>query len=330
LGARSSYLLALLLVFGCGRLNYGAATDAGNDAARDVSVVDSGSRDTAVVDAPPGDTRVEDTRVGDPDTGGDSGLTCADIDAGRGVGLGLVSGDSTGASNTYLECGEGPEQLVSWAAPATGLYSVRVTSTTMVPQLGVLADDCVGAEIACDLEPAFGGDFGPSTSQVVRRFAAAEPVVFVVSDSFTDVGGAYTMDIEEASCDAAVDAGMTLGLLKGSTTPGSRWFDGTCGRGDTREATIRFEAPMDGSYDIDTAGSGFDTVLYVRDGDCSGPELACNNDRPGGGGTGMTPDPTSVVRVSLTAGQVIFIVVDGFGFAEGFYALNIIYLGVSA
>jgi len=42
----------------------------------------------------------------------------------------------------------------------------------------------------------------------------------------------------------------------------------------------------------------------------------------------MTPDRTSVVRVSLSAGQEIFIVIDGFGFGEGFYALNIVYLGI--
>jgi len=245
-----------------------------------VSVVDSESRDTAVVDAPPEDVPSEDTMVGDPDSGG-SGLTCADIDAARNIGFGVVDGDNAGADNTYLECGEGPEQLVSWAAPATGFYSVRVTSPTMVPQLGVLADDCVGMEVACDMDPVVGGDTGAgNTSQVLRMFDAGAPVVFIVSDAYMDTGGNYTLDIEEASCAGAVDAGVTLGLRKGSTTPGSRWFDGTCGTGDTREATIRFEAPMDGEYDIDTSGSGFDTVLYVRDGDCSGPEIACNKIDP--------------------------------------------------
>src|SRR5205814_6065557 len=50
--------------------------------------------------------------------------------------------------------------------------------------------------------------------------------------------------------------------------------------------------------------TAFDTVLYVRDATCGGAELACNDD--------VGDSSQSRVMVSLTAGQRIFIVVDGF------------------
>ena len=66
-------------------------------------------------------------------------------------------------------------------------------------------------------------------------------------------------------------------------------------------------------FTFDTAGSNHDTVLYVRDGSCSGPELACDDDTIG---------LQSEVTVPLTSGQTVAILVDSFAVA-GSFVLNV-------
>lgn len=92
----------------------------------------------------------------------------------------------------------------------------------------------------------------------------------------------------------------------------------SCGGGGTSapDATFRWTVPATAAYTIDTLGSDFDTILYVRSGTCGGTELACNDDVGGG-------IRQSQVLLNLQQGQVIVIVVDGFGFSSGNYVLNI-------
>jgi len=79
-------------------------------------------------------------------------------------------------------------------------------------------------------------------------------------------------------------------------------FSGSCG-GAAVDAVLSFIAPEDGDYTFATAGTNYDTVLYVLDGLCGGAELACNDD---------TADTSSAVTVHLFAGQQISVVIDGF------------------
>src|SRR5262245_1714323 len=80
-------------------------------------------------------------------------------------------------------------------------------------------------------------------------------------------------------------------------------FSGSCG-GAAVDAVLSFTAPQDGDYTFSTAGTSYDTVLYVLDGLCAGGELDCNDDTPF--------DTSSEVMVSLFAGQVVSVVIDGF------------------
>jgi hypothetical protein len=101
-------------------------------------------------------------------------------------------------------------------------------------------------------------------------------------------------------------SGSTVGLAD-ALTP-------SCGFSSAPEATYSFTAPADGTYQIDTFGSGYDTVLHVRDGSCQGAELACNDDAMG---------LQSQVSIALTAGQTVIIAVDGFASGQGSFTLNI-------
>ncbi len=85
-------------------------------------------------------------------------------------------------------------------------------------------------------------------------------------------------------------------------------YEGCVAR-DAAEAVLSYQVPMGvRGIRISTAGSTFDTALYVRTG-CSqaagGSDLVCNNDS-------YDSAPHSTVYVNnLVEGQVLFIVVDG-------------------
>ena len=72
---------------------------------------------------------------------------------------------------------------------------------------------------------------------------------------------------------------------------------------------------------IDTCGSSFDTVIAVFD-NCPGNELGCNSDAAGVGNCQNTLQ--SYLEITgVTAGQVVYIAVGGFGGATGAFNLNV-------
>jgi outer membrane protein assembly factor BamB len=114
------------------------------------------------------------------------------------------------------------------------------------------------------------------------------------------------------------DLGDEVPLTVQGTTNGlpSSLGGASCGNGGDQapDFTYRYTAPVAGSYVIDTFGSAYDTLLYVRN-DCFGDEIACNDDSEG--------RLQSKVSVSLAPGQQIVIAVDGFGASRGDFTLNI-------
>lgn len=81
--------------------------------------------------------------------------------------------------------------------------------------------------------------------------------------------------------------------------------------GMSADVAHKFVAPADGIYYFDTAGSMFNTVLTVLD-NTTCEELACVH------------DPSSLsarAMLSLTAGQEVAVIVDGFNGAQGSYTL---------
>src|SRR5438552_132245 len=112
----------------------------------------------------------------------------------------------------------------------------------------------------------------------------------------------------------------------GGTTSGTNALAGSCGASGTApEQVFQWTPAVSGTATIQTCGAGttFDTVLYLRSGTCaSGPEVAagCNDD--------ACTNATGLYRASrltptVTAGQTYFIVVDGYGGAQGLYGLTV-------
>lgn len=70
------------------------------------------------------------------------------------------------------------------------------------------------------------------------------------------------------------------------------------------DQTVTFTAPHTGTFEVTTAGSSFDTVLYVLHGtECDGSELACNDNAPG--------TRSSALSLELEACETVTLVVDG-------------------
>src|SRR2546426_4541159 len=112
----------------------------------------------------------------------------------------------------------------------------------------------------------------------------------------------------------------------GGTTSGTSVLAGSCGSSATApQQVFQWTPTVSGTATVQTCGAGptFDNVLYMRSGACaSGPELAagCNDD--------ACTNATGLIRASrltptVTAGQTYFIVVDGYGGAQGTFSLTL-------
>src|SRR5437899_46467 len=112
----------------------------------------------------------------------------------------------------------------------------------------------------------------------------------------------------------------------GGTTSGTSVLAGSCGSSGTApEQVFQWTPTVSGTATIQTCGAGttFDTVLYLRSGACaSGSEVAagCNDD--------ACANATGLYRASrltptVTAGQTYYIVVDGYGGAQGLYGMTV-------
>ena len=122
-----------------------------------------------------------------------------------------------------------------------------------------------------------------------------------------------------STCAIAGDLGSALGarVAVGTTAGGTTRAAGSCGGAEAPERVYIWTAPTAGPFTFTTRGSEYDTLVYLRDGGCDGGELACNDDVVNGSSV------SSVVSATLTQGQTVAVVVDGFGTASGAFALNV-------
>lgn len=110
--------------------------------------------------------------------------------------------------------------------------------------------------------------------------------------------------------------GTTVGMSDRFASP-------YCGGHLAGEKVYRYVAPRAGLYTFQVTGFDFDPVLYLRYGDCGGPDKFCDDD------AGYDPNPR-LEGVYLEPGAEIFIFVDGFGRSEGRFSLRILGPGMCA
>ena len=168
-----------------------------------------------------------------------------------------------------------------------------------------------------------GNDAGVSLDDAGTGGTDAAGQVDTGGGGTVDTGGGGTVDtggggtLPPLTC-ASNDLGSTFPATQSGSTAGapSAFTDSGCGgdSGRSGDAVFVWQAPSAGRYVFSTTGSGFDTILYAL-ADCSGRELACNDD--------AHSDLTSKLELDLEANQRILIVVDGFGGNTGDYRLSV-------
>lgn len=230
-------------------------------------------------------------------------------------------GQTGGASNESGSCGGGgaADAVYFYSAPRSGDYTIDTIGSAFDTVLYVR--DFGGGELACndDITP------GSETQSRLSVHLSAGQMISVIVDGFATASGQYTLRINgncpQLGRNDPRDLGGALAVSVSGTTTCATFSVGgaTCGMGgdNAPDATFLYTAPAAGTYTIDTTDSGFDTILYVRNGSCAAAELGCNDD--------IDPGVSSQSRLvlGLAAGQTILIAVDGYQATSGAFGLNV-------
>lgn len=204
------------------------------------------------------------------------------------------------------------------------LMGLLAASCTVAPEDNFNAG--VGGTAAIDEAPA-DGSTGPQpepapgetdgSSGGEQTSGATDGITTDPTDAASETGdpAGSSGDIDPTGDGASCTAGALDEASSGSTAGQPNAASGSCGGESAPDQAFEFTAPQDGEFTFSTDGSDFDTVLYVLDGeDCTGPELACDDD--GGDST------QSQVTVTLSEGQTVAVVVDGYDDSSGAFVLT--------
>ncbi|MEI7893746.1 MAG: hypothetical protein WCI05_11675, partial [Myxococcales bacterium] len=257
-----------------------------------------------------------------------------------GVGAGyshrcaIVTGGSVQCvgTNTYGNFGDG-----TFVSPATGqATSSRLLHGGLVANAVSIAANqystCIvlsnGAVYCTGGYQFMLGDGQQSSSGYRNLFTPAVGILPVGSEDGqcadgVDNDGNGKTDLDDPAC--ATDLGSAVGSnvggflwngSQGNYNRGSCMSSGSYGGPD---AVFTWTAPAGGTYTIDTAGSGMDTVLYALKGNlATGVELGCNDN-----GSTLSNGASSI-DVQVVTGDKLAIVVDSKSFQQGkSAALNI-------
>lgn len=169
--------------------------------------------------------------------------------------------------------------------------------------------DAGGADaVAPDDTPVVGNDtpVGPDTP--IGRDIPVEPDTPAPRDAGEDTAPLPCLD-------QVLDPAWGPALVTPFTLEGDDSFAGSCGGAGSKDFAYGWVVPFTDWFTIDTAGSDFDTVLYIL-GRCEGPEVECNND------VSTTDDTSRIVR-HFEEGDRGVIVLDGNSGSSGNAVLNI-------
>jgi hypothetical protein len=163
-------------------------------------------------------------------------------------------------------------------------------------------------------------DVFAGASKITAQLTQGQTVLVVV-DGNNFEAGSFTLEIDDVpppTCPSGSLGSAVPQTVMGTTFNTGDALTASCNWGPSGDVSYTFTAPAAGSYSFDTYGSFMNTVLHVRDAGCSGTEIACNDDGPGGQGWGE-----SFTWVTLAAGQQVIVGVEGAGGQEGDFVLNV-------
>lgn len=279
------------------------STDTGTESTEEEST-DTGTESTEEEST---DTETETGTETDTDTDTGGMAECADFVL---DGLpAMTMGNSADATDDYSLCmgfgGTGALDVsFEWTAPKQGLFTIDTVGSDFDTVLGAKLGTCADEEpwAACNNNLYDVGDVVDPDSRIQVGLQEGESVTLYLDGRYASSVGDYQLTIDELECPApeVLDGPFPVEGF-GSIDWGDGLYTGSCG-GAGEELAFSWTAPEAGLYAIDTFGSDDDTVLYVRDEACWGPELGCNDD--------AEDDVTSQLFLDLEANQTIFIVLD--------------------
>jgi hypothetical protein len=211
----------------------------------------------------------------------------------------------------------------SWTAPSNGVVVIDTATSGFDTLLGVYT----GATVNSLGEVASNDDFLLLTSRV--RFAATTSTVYRIRvDGFSGAAGTINLQLHQSAPPANDNFASAIVLTPsqnasslGETNDGATLEAGeaeTVADADAGASVwYRWTAPVTGQVAIDTATSGFDTLLGIYTGTAVNAlaEVASNDD--------AKVPPTSLVRFSAISGTVYRIRVDGFAQTSGTINLHL-------
>lgn len=237
--------------------------------------------------------------------------TCSEADLVPAVSADCTVGDGAGNELTFALAADG--------TPTS--YTIRMTGE---PGYDTLLH--VHASSACDTTDQLAcSDDVPSvgTSEVTTNGLPSGGTYYIVTDSI-GAGATFTLQTSSAAInhdtcstpapirDNGTFSGSTVGRTNDYLPPAG------CSTGNSASADVvyRLVARSSGMITASTAGSAFDTILWVTT-TCGTGSIACNDDVGGG-------PLHSEITWSATAGTTYYLVIRGFdAAAQGNYALVI-------
>src|SRR5205814_1493124 len=213
-----------------------------------------------------------------------------------------------------------------------GAWNRRFTAPLAVLAVLLIAPAADAVSLARQCRQACGDEIASCVAGGGRRLACKRQMLRRCRTEGLGVcQGPEAPAILAGSCTSPTVISAQGGTFTG-TTSGTSLLAGSCGNsGGSPEQVFQWTPTVSGTATIQTCGAGtnFDTVLYMRSGVCSGgPEVVsgCNDD--------TCPNSSGLFRASrimptVTAGQTYFIVVDGYGGAQGTFSLTVTPPGAS-
>ena len=182
-----------------------------------------------------------------------------------------------------------------------------------------LRSECAAPSAQCnaDLYPNRRDDVPLSVvSRVYADLEEGERVYVVVDGEGAAPSGPFVVNIhgQQTECgDVDLQGAVGEAVALGNNDAAPTRYPDACAQA-ARDHTLRWTAPEAGVWRIDTAGSSFDTVLWVLSPTCDGAARACNDDTGG---------LQSAIEIELAQGEQITLVVGGFRGRSGDWQLNI-------
>jgi glucose/arabinose dehydrogenase len=271
----------------------------------------------------------------------------APIPAAGGTFTGTTSGTST-LAGSCANTGTAPERVFVWTPATSGIATIQTCNgeeTSYDSVLYVRVADCAaGPEVACndDASGCFTSEPNDHHASRLTLSVVAGQSYFIVVDGYAASAGDFSLSVTApaaggptptptpitGACENPAVIPPAGGTVSGVTS-GAGSLAGTCASTvNAPERVFAWTPAFSGTATIqtcDAAGTAYDTVLYLRHGDCAGgAEVACNDDSA----SCFTSEPSqhhgSRLTPSVVAGETYFIVVDGYATGSGAFALSVV------